>query len=227
MPAAMAMASASRSAAGLTATAPTAPDQSAGPSSRCGAGRDRPRSGRRAAARTARHTLKPCRIACSHSPVVHCLTSRWEVMSLIVRRSWKSRAADTLEHVMAAGIVEGERRHALFDHRSAAAVLDLVEQRSALAFSAEQGARDRRPAQHGGISEMENVVEAVAVRIIGVVSQLRAEWLAVDQRRARAGDLRPSTSMQFDLEPARKALAFRKRRVEGTAARCARSPSAL
>ena len=45
---------------------------------------------------------------------------------------------DAIEHVMASGIVEGERSHALFDHRSAAAVLDLVEQRSALALPAQQ-----------------------------------------------------------------------------------------
>ena len=148
------------------------------------------------AASTARHTSKPCRIACSHSPVVHCRTSRWDVMSLIVRKKLEIESGDAFEHAMAPGIVEGERRHALFDHGRAPAVLNLVEQRPALALSAEQGARDRRPAQHGGVGEVEDIVEAIAVGIIGVVGQLSRQTA---RRRSGPADPlaipSPSTSM--------------------------------
>ena len=60
---------------------------------------------------------------------------------------------------------------------------------------------------------MEHIVEAVAVRIIGVIGQLAPEWHAVD-RYADALAIFTVDINQFDFEPARKALAFRKRGVE-------------
>jgi hypothetical protein len=44
----------------------------------------------------------------------------------------KVEGSDAFEEAMAAGIVEGQRRHALFDDGRAPAVLDLVEEWSAL-----------------------------------------------------------------------------------------------
>ncbi len=74
------------------------------------------------------------------------------------------------EHTMAPGIVEGQRGNTLLNNGGAAAVLNLIEQRTALALAAQQGPSDRRPSKHRRISEMEYVMKPVAVRIIGVVS---------------------------------------------------------
>ena len=60
---------------------------------------------------------------------------------------------------------------------------------------------------------MEHIVEAVAIRIIGVVGQLAAERHAVD-RYADTLAIFTFDIDQFDFEPAWKALAFRKRGVE-------------
>src|SRR3546814_20792659 len=83
--------------------------------------------------------------------------------------------ANALEHMMAPGIIEGERGHPLFDHCGAPAILDLVEQRAALALAAEHRARARRPAQHGGLCKMEDDGEAESIRLLGVNHKLPAQ----------------------------------------------------
>jgi hypothetical protein len=60
---------------------------------------------------------------------------------------------------------------------------------------------------------MEDVVEAVAIRIIGIIGQLPAERLAVDLRANPLAVLAFDVD-QFDLKTARKALAFGQRRIE-------------
>jgi len=59
-----------------------------------------------------------------------------------------------------------DRGNALLDHSGAPAILDLVEQRAALALAAQQGARDRRPAEDRGVSEVEDVVETIGVEAL-------------------------------------------------------------
>src|ERR1700736_5052254 len=95
---------------------------------------------------------------------------------------------------MASRVVERECRHAFFDDGGSPAILHLVEQRPALAFSLEQGASDGRPAQNRGISEVEDIMEAVAVGIVGVVSELCPEGLAVDQ------DAHALTHLALDID---------------------------
>ena len=60
---------------------------------------------------------------------------------------------------------------------------------------------------------MENVMEAVAIRIVGVIGQLPAERLAADQHTNALAILAFDVD-QLDLEPARKAFAFGQGRIE-------------
>src|SRR5947209_3857796 len=94
----------------------------------------------------------------------------------------------------------------------------------ALALAAQQRARNRRPAQHGGIREMEDVVETITVRIIGIVCQPCPERLAVDQD----ADARTNVAFdveQFNLKTTRKALAFGKRCIKAQRLSALRSPA--
>ena len=85
--------------------------------------------------------------------------------------------ADVLEVVVPGCVGEDERGDAFFDGDRAAAVFGLVDLRIAFAFASCEGSEDRGPAEHGGVGEVEDVMEPVVIFDEGGVGEGVADTL--------------------------------------------------
>ena len=80
---------------------------------------------------------------------------------------------------MPASIVERYGGKTFLDSTRSAAILDFINLLVALPLAPEKLAKDRRPAQHRRMSEVNDIVETVTVGRIRVVRQVRTALLAV------------------------------------------------
>lgn len=108
---------------------------------------------------------------------------------------------------MATRIVESERNNSLLDYGSSSAVFHFIETRTALPLSPKQSARDRRPTQYRGASEMKNVMKTVAIRIMRVIRQFVPILYAIN-KNSHPFMLFVCHLKQLDFELSRQALAL-------------------
>ena len=87
--------------------------------------------------------------------------------------------ADVLEVVVPGCVGEDERGDAFFDGDRAAAVFGLVDLGVALALASCEGSEDRGSAEHGGVGEVEDVMEPVVIFDEGGVGEGVADTLPV------------------------------------------------
>ena len=93
----------------------------------------------------------------------------YELSYVLEHVQWKAAPLHVHEKFQLLRLSKQSGRDTLFDQRRAGAVLDLIRLRHAFPLQAKQRSDDRRPAEYGDVGVMEDVMEAVVVRLGRIV----------------------------------------------------------